>query len=724
MSAKDDASNPAHARRHRILTVALAIVAGASVGAALALVAAPSGVALFESRVAWVGSAPRPGEWPGAPRAGESAVTEPAAAGGVLVVRAPRAERARELAAALMARRAVALRAILAAGDSLAERWGASQPPSPREAHLVAWRGAGDAGAGRDSAASPAAGAVARVVLRREPPGPEPTDGARCASLLLARARYRRDLADAAPAPWNTSRRVAAPAPGEPVRAAARRVADAAAAHDASALAAALVVCARAEDEAFVAGVPSPGSPVGLRAAAWRAWQRAQADSEDAAAARLLAGEPVAQRAVAARERDRALVALALRLPRPYDALLRERMPVWAPAAAPIAAAWTRLLATGAAFGAFAALCVSAFVLALGRARRPRRGMFVPERDPGAAAAWLHLVTGPSATAVARAVAEVAAHGLARGERVLVVDGGARLRLHDRFGRESRWGLMECLASDMPLVGLVQYGGRPGLYMLSHGHSPRSGNWSALGARLDDAHQHFGRVILALDSSAPREIGDVLAGRVMEGWWAEAVRRLPRAAVEFGERVGIALSGMDLSVVPHATLEVIAGRARAIAPFHGADGPEAGSELAAASPAVSGVPAAAGGERSSAGTAAAGAALAREAADVNAPAPAPIPFDGNGARHAASPAPAEPAPAVPVLAVPAPTGAPASPARPRAEAARGHASVRDLSGCAPEVAPAEPLVLDGDAQMRERLRFLAWTRRMQAENRRETAGVR
>ena len=42
---------------------------------------------------------------------------------------------------------------------------------------------------------------------------------------------------------------------------------------------------------------------------------------------------------------------------------------------------------------------------------------------------------------------------------------------------------------------------------------------------------------------------------------------------------------------------------------------------------------------------------------------------------------------------------------------------------APRQAPLEPIVLDCDLQVRQRLRFLAWMRRVQAEDQREGARV-
>jgi hypothetical protein len=285
-----------------------------------------------------------------------------------------------------------------------------------------------------------------------------------------------------------------------------------------------------------------------------------------------------------------------------------------------------RWLGGGALIGALAGALLAWVVALVVRPLRSRAEMFVAARDPGARASWLHVVSGPTPAAVARAVVELAAHALSRNERVLVVDGSRRLKLHERFGREARWGLMECLHADMPVIGLVQYGGRPGFYLLAHGNTARADGWAAIGQRLDDAHPHFGRIVLAIDATAPREIGESLAGRAIEGWWAEAASRLPRAAVELTERLGIAFSGMDLNAVPQATVETLGGRTRAL------------SLLA-------------------------------------------------------------PEPAAGLPPIPEPEALPA-----------------------PEPVPSEPLVLDCDLQMRQRLRFLAWMRRVQSERRRTEAG--
>ncbi len=205
---------------------------------------------------------------------------------------------------------------------------------------------------------------------------------------------------------------------------------------------------------------------------------------------------------------------------------------------------------------------------------------------------------------------------------MLLVDGSARLRLHERLGRDARWGLLECLAADMPVLGLVQYAGHPGLYLLPHGNAERSVGWSSLGRKLDEVVPHFARIVLALDPGSPAGIGDALRGRAMEGWWAGTDRRAETAADIATARFGIVFHGLDLSSLSDPTLELLAERVRALSP------------------------------------------------------PGPPP---------------EPAP----VTAPAQIRLPPAP----------HPAL-------------EPIVLDCDLQVRERLRLLAWMRRVEAEHRR------
>ena len=275
--------------------------------------------------------------------------------------------------------------------------------------------------------------------------------------------------------------------------------------------------------------------------------------------------------------------------------------------------------------GAGALLATVVLLLASARAPRSRRAsLFTGEvggapTDPGPS---LHVVCGVHRQAVTRAALELAAHRLAAGERVLLVDGSARLALHERLGRDARWGLLECLAADMPVLGLVQYAGHPGLYLLPHGDAERSVGWSPLGRKLDEVMPHFGRIVLILDPKSPAGVGDSLRGRAMEGWWASADGRSGRAADDAAARFGIVFSELSLGGMSEATLELLVERVRALRP-------------------------------------------------------------------------AGPAPELAPITAPAVSRRPVLPK-----------------------AVLEPIVLDCELQVRQRLRFLAWTRRVQAENRR------
>jgi hypothetical protein len=312
-------------------------------------------------------------------------------------------------------------------------------------------------------------------------------------------------------------------------------------------------------------------------------------------------------------------VLLASALPDPYAPLasLTQAPPV---SVEPLPGPWGMLLGVGAALGGAIALLSALLGLWLRRVASDPATAYEPARDPAAGLPWIHVVAGPSPAGAVRVALELAAHAIARRERVLVVDASG-VRLHERLGREARWGLMECLQGDMPVLGLVQYAGRPGFYLLARGHAARTAAWAGLGRCLDDARLHFGRVIFVVDRETPREFGDALVGRPLEGWWGAAVSRLPQAAVELSGRLGIAFSGIDLARMPKVSLELLSSRV---------------VELAAALPAP--VPV--------------------EAIEVLEPEPLPI----------------------------------------------------------LEIEP-EPIVLDCDLQVRQRLRFLAWMRRVQSEGR-------
>jgi hypothetical protein len=241
-------------------------------------------------------------------------------------------------------------------------------------------------------------------------------------------------------------------------------------------------------------------------------------------------------------------------------------------------------------------------------------------------------VSGASPVTVARGALELAARFLSRGQRVLIVDGGPRLHLHDRFDREARWGVIECLTGEMPVLGLVQDVGRLGLYLLAHGIPARRTHWPQLGRLMDEARPHFGRAVLALDAEAPAAIGQALAGWHLEGWWAER-GRATRRATRLADRLGIHLSDLALEAMPDAKLAALDARLWTLKAL---------------------------------------------VASVEAP---PTPAAGR------SPVAAAVAPEVVAPAAAAPT----------------------------VVAPAVATTLDCDPQVRERLRFLLWMRRIQTE---------
>ena len=184
------------------------------------------------------------------------------------------------------------------------------------------------------------------------------------------------------------------------------------------------------------------------------------------------------------------------------------------------------------------------------------RVTFERERPPESTAAWLHLVSGPSAPTVTRGVIELGARFLLAGHRVLIVDGGPRLHLHERFGREARWGVIECLNGEMPALGLVQDVGRPGLFLLAHGLPAPRADWSRVGRLLDEVRPHFGRVVLALDADAPARIGESLAGWHLEGWWS-ARGRSGRSASRLSDRLRIFFSDLTVEATPDVKLEAI-----------------------------------------------------------------------------------------------------------------------------------------------------------------------
>ncbi|MGH7730024.1 MAG: hypothetical protein ACRENJ_02105, partial [Candidatus Eiseniibacteriota bacterium] len=189
----------------------------------------------------------------------------------------------------------------------------------------------------------------------------------------------------------------------------------------------------------------------------------------------------------------------------------------------------------------------------------PARLGVVTPRAPEETGAWLHVVSGASVPTLSRAVFELAARFLARGHRVLLVDGAPKLRLHQRFDRESRWGVVECLGDGLPVLGLVQDSGRLGLYLLAHGTPAGPTAWPGIGRMLDEVRPYFGRAILALDPEAPEAIGEALAGVHLEGWWPQGASEA-RRATGIGGRLAIPFTELSLDAMLTPTLEALDDR--------------------------------------------------------------------------------------------------------------------------------------------------------------------
>ena len=565
----------------RARSVVWSALVGTLVGSCFALALAPPMGARFEARLPWTALPPAPSQWPHAPRAGETARLERAGRHTDLVVTAGSAREARSLARAFAAEHA---------------------PDAPMLAAALArsrarWR-------------RPLEGA----------PLPTRTRGAEVAARLLARARWGRELAAALPiAPVRLEGPELSP-PAE-VRASWQQVRAAAAALEPEVVTAWLERGNALEARWFADPGAWPGWSVGARAEAWRRWQSEHAAQLETAAEAALSQTTPLQRKLAVRLAREYLVTFDAGSGDPWQAFATNAAHALRPLVRPIAAAWLPPMAAGAGIGGM----LSTLFLLLGTLLRPGlpdiRRDCLGDADPSVEGPRLHVVAGSTPGAIMRAALELAARRVALGERVLIVDGAARLRLHERLGRDARWGLLECLAADMPVLGLVQYAGHPGLYLLPHGKAERLVGWSPLGRKLDEVMPHFGRLVLALDAHSPAALGDALRGRAMEGWWAGSDMRAVRAADAAMSRFGIVFHGLDLSAFSEPTLEVLAARVRMLRP------------------------------------------------------PGPPP---------------EVAP----IAAPSVT-------RPRD----------------PAPPPLEPIVLDCDLQVRQRLRFLAWMRRVQAEHR-------
>lgn len=662
MSAREDATRPTHAQRRPSAwgRVTVVLLAGALLGAGLPGAAllgllperfALDGVPLYEVRVHWQGGPPAPGEWPRPRRPGEQAIPFEEGDRTLLAVRSSTAAGSGALARDLQRRRLSGVDASSARRAEARARWRSEL-------------GAGGA-----------------------PPLPP---AGQCAALLRARLLLvvLVDPKVSAEAPLETSGSAArharlTQAEAEVVRLALATRPDS--------LAAALTVCASAEGEWLRALAAEPASDLRARIeAAWRWHERSRAPALDQAERALEATLTKPQNDGVVNAAFAQALSLERLAPDPAAALFVHGAWGPMPGALPILRTWIVLFAAGSLAGAFLGLVVC--VPWLWRRSRPRTAHVVrgvpaalsphasggrfgrlprePRRAWDAELGWLHLVSGPDPARIAHAVATLAGGFVERGDRVLLVDAGRRLRLHERYGGDTRWGLGECLAGEIPLLGAVQAAGRPGFFFLAHGAPGRAGRWDDLSGLLEDAREHFDRVLLALDSKVPRAAALPLGGRVLEAWWAEPGPDLSTNAIALSERLGIPFSCFDLNWLMEAMLE-----AESAAPVEAPRPSPPGAEVGAAPPAC----------------------LAEEK----------------------TPAPAGPGPGAetfgPVEAV--------SRSDEAMEVVTGSAEAMEVaSGSAGAVeavarSSGEAVVLGCDLEVRERLRFLVWMRRVRAERR-------
>ena len=637
MSAREDATRPTNAARMPGAwgRVPGALLAGALLGAGLLGVLpgrfAPDGAPLYEAEVPWHGGPPVPGEWPRPMRAGEQAVPFERGGRTLLAVRSFTLAGTGVLARDLQRRRLSGVDASSARRTAARARWRSEWVPDGR-------------------ATLPPAGQCAALVRARlllvvlvdpqvPPEAPQETQGSAARRARLSRAE------------------------AEVVRLALAVRPDS--------LASALTACASAEGEWLRALAAEPASDLRVRIeAAWRWHERSRAPALDQVERTLEAGLSKAQNDAVLTAAFAQALLLERLAPDPSAALFVHGAWGPAPRAFPIVRTWVARFAVGALAGA--ALGFVLCVPWLWRRSRPRVAHVVrgvpaalsphatderfaqlprdPRRAWDAELGWLHLVSGPDPARIAHAVATLAGGFLERGDRVLLVDAGERLRLHGRFGGDTRWGLGECLVGEVPLLGAVQVAGRTGFFFLAHGAPGCAGRWDELSGLLEVARARFDRVLLALDSKVPRAAALPLGGRVLEAWWAEPGPGLSRSAIALSERLGIPFSCFDLNWLMKTVLEV-----EPAAPAQTPGVPPSGDEAGAARPAC--------------------------AVDAQAIALA----DRELAEEALEPMAVAPGPAEAIEAVACSGG--------------------------------EAVVLGCDLEVRERLRFMVWMRRVRAERR-------
>lgn len=511
----------------RAPTIGWSVLVGVMVGVSGAMLIAPPKGARFEARQPWAHALPGERDWPHPPREGETVRLEATAGESLLVVSAQSARDARTLVRAFEARHTPAEEDLAAGHARMRRTWRIAPKVAPE-------------------------GTFSR--------------NAQCAAVLIARARWGRELARELPIaePESTVPEESPPPQVEDAWLNVTWVVDE---RDASLLLDAVVEATRLETRWFADSTVWAGWRPAARAEAWRRWQRSRAKLVEPITEQLLGWEPPRQKRNAESAAAAQIVVLDERVGDPWTAFAADGVAPARPAIRPIAAAWLPPLLVGAgvgSLGALLALLVAAFFQPA--LRRPVVLAFDPAAELGATTPPLHVVTGTRPAELLRAAFELAAHRLAHGDRVLLVDGAPRLKLHDRIGRDARWGLLECLAADMPVLGLVQYAGHPGLYLLPHGQADRAIGWSPLGRKLDEVLPHFGRIVLLLDGRSPAAIGDALRGRPVEGWWAGLESRGSRAIERAMARFGIALRPLNIPSPADATLEALAGRVRALRP--------------------------------------------------------------------------------------------------------------------------------------------------------------
>jgi hypothetical protein len=547
MSAREDAADPMETARRSSAwrRVAVVVLVGALLGASLPgarlLGVLPErfaldGVPLYEARVQWQGPPPAPGEWPRPRHAGERAVPLENGDRALLAVRSFTPGGTEALARDLQRRRLSGVDASSARRAETRARWRSGLAPG-------------------GMATLPPAGQCAALLRGRlllvmlvdplvSPEVPPETPGSAAARARLARAE------------------------AEVVRLASAARPDS--------LASALTVCASAEGEWLRALAAEPASDprAGIQAV-WRWHERSRAPALDQAERALEATLSKSQNDAVLTAAFAQALWLERLAPDPAAALFVHGAWRPAPRAFPVAWTWIALFTASALAGAALALVLGVpwwwrrsgpravqverdVPAALSPHTRDERCAPLsrdPRRAWDAELGWLHVVSGPDPARIAHAVGTLAGGFVERGDRVLLVDAGRRLRLHERFGGDTRWGLGECLAGEVPLLGAVQAAGREGFFFLAHGAPRHAGPWDELSGLLEETRGHFDRVILALDPKVPRAAALPLGGRVLEAWWAEPGPGLPRSAVALSDRLGIPFSCFELNWLMEAMRE-------------------------------------------------------------------------------------------------------------------------------------------------------------------------